>query len=186
MKSIDLYNSLHAIDDNILERSEAAIFKGKKTSASRKWAAIAACLCLVAATTFLGLDAYASNNNEAYLEVDTVPPNGLSLAIIDATPDDAEFLITNKTEFQVDYGYANRVEKYDGTDWVTVTTESAGIFPATKVEVSPATQMYGMAGWVSKRLILEPGTYRYLLVVNVRDTDIGAYPVVLKAEFEIQ
>ena len=110
-------------------------------------------------------------NNEALLEVDTVPPDGLSLAIVDAAPDDAEFLITNDTEFQVDYGYANRVEKYDGTDWVTVTTEGVGIFPATKVEVSPATQMYGMAGWVSKKLILEPGTYRYLLVVNVRDAD---------------
>jgi len=184
MNAIEFSNAIGKVNDRYI--MEAITYERKKKRNSLKWATVAACFCLVVATTFLGLDAYASGNNEALLEVDTVPPNGLTLSIIDAAPDDAEFLITNETQFQVDYGYANRVEKYDGTEWVTITTESVGIFPATRVEVNPATQMYGMAGWVSKSLILDPGIYRYLLVVNIRDTNNGAYPVVLKAEFEIQ
>ena len=43
-----------------------------------------------------------------------------------------------------------------------------------------------MCGWVSKKLILDAGTYRYLLVVEVQGTDSGTYPIVLKAEFEIE
>ena len=46
--------------------------------------------------------------------------------------------------------------------------------------------MYGMCGWVSKKLILDAGTYRYLLVVEVQGAEDGTYPVVLKAEFEIE
>ena len=103
-----------------------------------------------------------------------------------AAPDDAEFHIVNNTEFQVIYGKANRIEKYDGENWVEVTTESVGIFPATTVTLQPEDEMYGMCGWVSKKLILDAGTYRYLLVVEVQGTDSGTYPIVLKAEFEIE
>lgn len=151
-----------------------------------KWGAMAACLCLVTITSLFAVNAYAANNNKELLEVDTTPPDGLTLAIVDAAPDDAEFLITNNTAFQVEYGKANRVEKFDGTNWVEVTTESVGIFPSTRVTLQPEQKMYGMCGWVSKRLILEAGTYRYLLVVEVQDADNGTYPVVLKAEFEIK
>ena len=151
-----------------------------------KWGAMAACLCLVIATALLGANAYASNNNEALLEIDNVPPEGLTMTIVAAAPDDAEFHIINDTKFQVRYGRANRIEKYDGENWVEVTTESVGIFPATTVTLQPGHEMYGMCGWVSKKLILDAGTYRYLLVVDVLDADSGTYPVVLKAEFEIE
>lgn len=43
-----------------------------------------------------------------------------------------------------------------------------------------------MCGWVAKRLLLETGTYRYLLVVDIQGADNEVYPVVLKAEFEIR
>ena len=108
------------------------------------------------------------------------------MTIVDAAPDDAEFHIVNNTEFQVIYGKANRIEKYDGENWVEVTTESVGIFPATTVTLQPEDEMYGMCGWVSKKLILDAGTYRYLLVVELQGTDSGTYPIVLKAEFEIE
>lgn len=158
----------------------------KKKQGWLKWGVMAACFCLVTVTALFAINAYAASNNKALLEVDTLPPEGISLSIVDAAPDDAEFLITNDTAFQVEYGKANRVEKYDGTNWAEVTTESVGIFPSTRVTLQPGQQMYGMCGWVSKRLILETGTYRYLLVVDVKDTDNGTYPVVLKAEFEIE
>ena len=154
-----------------------------------KWAkmgALAACVCLVVTGSLLTVNTYAANNNEALLEVDTIPPAGLTLTIVDASPDDAEFLIINDTEFQVDYGKANRVERYDGENWIEVTTESVGIFPSTTVTINTGEQMYGMCGWVSKRIILEAGNYRYLLVVDVQDADNDTYPVVLKAEFEIK
>ncbi len=44
--------------------------------------------------------------------------------------------------------------------------------------------MYGMCGWVTKGLLLEPGIYRYLLVLEVAVADDEPYHVVLKAEFE--
>lgn len=46
MKTIDLYNAFRAVDDDILERSEAAI-GGQKKNGWLKWGAMAACLCLV-------------------------------------------------------------------------------------------------------------------------------------------
>ena len=119
-----------------------------------KWGTMAACLCLVV-TALLAVNAYASSNNEALLEIDTIPPDGLTMTIVDAAPDDAEFHIVNNTEFQVIYGKANRIEKYDGENWVEVTTESVGIFPATTVTLQPEDEMYGMCGWVSKKLILD-------------------------------
>lgn len=176
--------AISMVDDKYYE--EAANYQRNKKSAWGRWGALAACFCLVVVGALLSVNAYAANNNKALLEVDTMPPDGLSLTIVDAAPDDAEFLITNDTGFQVEYGKANRIEKYDGENWIEVTTESVGIFPATTVTLQPGHQMYGMCGWASKRLILEPGTYRYLLVVDVRDTDNGTYPVVLKAEFEIE
>lgn len=151
-----------------------------------KWGTMAACLCLVIAVSLFAANAYASSNNEALLEIDTVPPEGLTLTVVDAAPDDAEFHIVNDTEFQVTYGKANRIEKYDGENWIEVTTESVGIFPSTTVTLQPGYEMYGMCGWVSKKLILDAGTYRYLLVVEVQGAEDGTYPVVLKAEFEIE
>ena len=46
MRTIDLYNAFHAVDDDILERSEAAI-GGRKKNGWLKWGVAAACLCLV-------------------------------------------------------------------------------------------------------------------------------------------
>ena len=151
-----------------------------------KMGILAACLCLIVTSALLTVNTYAANNNEALLEVDTLPPAGLTLTIVDTAPDDAEFLIANDTEFQVDFGKANRVERYDGENWVEVTTESVGIFPSTTVIIKTGEQMYGMCGWVSKRIILETGTYRYLLVVDIHGANNETYPVVLKAEFEIK
>lgn len=148
-------------------------------------AAMAACLCLVV-TGLFGVNAYAMSMNEALLDVETALPEGLSMTIVDAAPDDAEFLIQNDTGFQVTYGKANRIEKFDGENWTEVTTESVGILPSTTVTMQSGEEMYGMCGWVTKRLILEAGTYRYLLVVDVEDPVNGNYPVVLKAEFEIK
>lgn len=166
---------------------EALNYKKKvKRSPWMKWGAIAACLCLIIATSLLVTNAYTSSNNEALLEIDTVPPEGLTLTIVDAASSDAEFHIRNDTEFQVTYGKANRIEKYDGENWVAITTESVGIFPAPPITLQPGQEMYGMCGWVSKRLLLDAGTYRYLLVVEVQSADAGTYPVVLKAEFTIE
>lgn len=154
-----------------------------------KWAkmgALAACVCLVVTGSLLTVNTYAANNNAALLEVDTIPPAGLSLTIVDAAPDDAEFLITNDTEFQVEYGKTNRIERYDGENWIEVTTESVGIFPSRTVKIKTGEQMYGMCGWVSKRIILDAGNYRYLLVVDVHGAGNETYSVVLKAEFEIE
>ena len=176
--------AMNIVDDKYYE--EAANYQARKRRPVWvKMGTLAACFCLAVISALLSVNAYAANNNEALLEVDTVPPAGLLLTIVDASPDDAEFLITNDTEFQVVYGKANRVERYDGENWVEVTTESAGIFPPTTVTLPSGHQMYGMCGWVSKRLILEAGAYRYLLVADVQDADNGTYPVVLKAEFEI-
>ena len=36
-----------------------------------KWGSMAACLCLVVVTALLAVNAYASSNNEALLEIDT-------------------------------------------------------------------------------------------------------------------
>ena len=38
-----------------------------------KWGTMAACLCLVVVTALLAVNAYASSNNEALLEIDTQP-----------------------------------------------------------------------------------------------------------------
>lgn len=169
-----------------IERASTTIYPfGFKSKAKLRLAAMAACLCL-AVTGLFGVNAYAMSMNEALLDVETELPEGLSMTIVDAAPDDAEFLIQNDTAFRVTYGKANRIEKFDGESWIEVTTESVGIFPSTTVTMQSGEKMYGMCGWVTKRLILEAGTYRYLLVVNVEDPLNGNYPVVLKAEFEIK
>ncbi|MGM9520890.1 MAG: hypothetical protein ACI3VB_00240, partial [Oscillospiraceae bacterium] len=49
MNSIDLYESLNAIDEDVLERSEKPV---KKRSPWVKWVGLAACLCLVIAAAF--------------------------------------------------------------------------------------------------------------------------------------
>lgn len=49
MRSIDLYSAIRAVDDDILERSEAATCKHKKKNGWLKWGTLAACLCLVIA-----------------------------------------------------------------------------------------------------------------------------------------
>ena len=169
-------------------------YAGKATSSKNnalkplwvRWCVVAASLCLVAVVALVAVGAHRSGANSALLESTTEPLAGLMLTIVDAAPDDAEFCIVNNTEYQVTYGKANRVEKYDGENWVEATTESVGIFPPDSTILLPGQKMYGMCGWVSKNLILEPGTYRYLLVVDVKEPEQKAYPVVLKAEFTIQ
>lgn len=171
---------------HIEEAADFSVAKKPRKPVWVKWAAMAACLCLFV-TGLFGISTYdAMSVNEALLDVETMPPEGLSMTIVDAAPDDAEFLIRNDTDFQVTYGKANRIEKFDGENWIEITTESAGIFPSTTVTMQSGEEMYGMCGWVTKRLILEVGTYRYLLVVEVEDPVNGNYPVVLKAEFDIK
>lgn len=46
MRTINLYNAFHAVDDDILERSEAAI-GGQKKNGWLKWGVLAACLSIV-------------------------------------------------------------------------------------------------------------------------------------------
>ena len=46
MRTIDLYHAFHAVDDDILERSEAAI-GGRKRNGWLKWGILAACLSIV-------------------------------------------------------------------------------------------------------------------------------------------
>ena len=45
MRSIDLYTAVRAVDDDILERSETAVY-GQKKNGWLKWGAMAACICL--------------------------------------------------------------------------------------------------------------------------------------------
>ena len=151
-----------------------------------KWGAAAASLCLVVTAVLFAARADGADNSEALFAVDTIPPAGLTLTIVDAAPDDAEFLITNNSDFPVRYGRANRVERYDSGSWTEVTTESAGVFPLAPRTIQPGTRMYGMCGWVAKGLTLEPGVYRYLLVVDIVEGGREPYPVVLKAEFVIE
>lgn len=47
MNSIDLCRAINGVDDNILERSEAAAYVRKEKNKRLKWSAMAACLCLV-------------------------------------------------------------------------------------------------------------------------------------------
>ena len=72
MNRKDLYNSFNEIDDDILERSEAATQR-KKKPVWIKWGAVAACLCLIISGLFpmfnqtgaspFVLTAYAMNSN---------------------------------------------------------------------------------------------------------------------------
>lgn len=61
MRTIDLYHAFHAVDDDILERSEATIGRRKKNG-WLKWCAMAACLCLIVSGVLL-LKQTTENNN---------------------------------------------------------------------------------------------------------------------------
>lgn len=55
MNSKDLYRAMNGVDDAILERSEAALCKGRKSRGRMRWGAAAACFCLVAAVVAANL-----------------------------------------------------------------------------------------------------------------------------------
>lgn len=116
---------------------------------------------------------------------ENVPPEGLTLEITSVAKDDAEFLLTNMTESIVEYGYVNSVERYVDGVWEPAISETKEIFPENPMPLQPGEQMYGMTAWVRDDTELTPGTYRYLLLVHVREGDLPAYPVVLEASFEI-
>lgn len=112
-------------------------------------------------------------------------PDGLTLEITSAAQDDAEFLLSNMTEHIVQYGYVNRVERYIDGDWKPAILETKAIFPEDPESLQAGERLYGMAAWVRDNTELSPGNYRFLMLINVRDGDLPAYPVVLEAPFEI-
>jgi hypothetical protein len=73
MRSIELYNAFQAVDDDILERSEAAAHGGKKKGEWLKWSAMAACLGLILTVTMAALPGILRGQGNI------VPPPGLDV-----------------------------------------------------------------------------------------------------------
>lgn len=84
MNSEDLYRAIGKVDDTILEQSEAAAKKGGWV----KWAAMAACLCLVIAGFALWKQLRPVSSGETGITVSengvTIPPAGVSLSANEA------------------------------------------------------------------------------------------------------
>lgn len=189
MKQMRILQALGHVDDSyIADAAPSGDARRMERRRFRPWhGAGAACLCLLALCTLLavGANAHAMDRSESLLDVKTAPPEGLSISI-DAAPDDAEFHIINNSTCAVTYGKASRVERRDGGTWMEVITERSGLFPSGNVTLQPGQEMYGMCGWTLRDLVLAPGSYRYLLVVEVMDPQQGLVPVVLRAEFQIR
>jgi hypothetical protein len=167
-----------------------AIMKSKrytKKAIASSCALLAIALC---GTVLLGASANQNAKGATQDELlsvmyENVPPEGLTLEVTDAARGDAEFLLTNMTESIVEYGYANRVERYVDGAWEAAISKTIAIFPENPIPLQAGERMYGMTAWVRDDTELTPGTYRYLLLVHVREGDLPAYPVVLEASFEI-
>jgi len=113
--------------------------------------------------------------------------DGLTFTVTDAGTDDAEFLLTNGTDSQVEIGDYNRVLRFDGSQWITVIDHSIEPFPADSRIIYPGESCYGMAAWVREKITLEPGHYKYLFEVFLQVSDTGEKePFVLEAEFDIK
>lgn len=186
MKQMLLLRALGQVEeDYIVEAAPSGAEVERARRRPRAWLRAGVACLLLCTLLALGLHAYAAGRSESLLDVKTAPPAGLTMTI-GAAPDDAEFHIVNQSACAVTYGKASRVERWDGGKWVEVITERRGIFPAGSVTMQPGQEMYGMCGWTLRKLVLSPGSYRYLLVVDVMDLQGGHYPVVLKAAFEIE
>ena len=113
--------------------------------------------------------------------------NGLTFSVTGAGMDDIEFLLTNGTDYLVEIGDYNRVQRLDGSQWTTAIDHSIDPFPADSKIINPGESLYGMAAWVREKITLDPGYYRYLFEVFVRDSDTGEKDsVILEAEFDIK
>lgn len=134
----------------------------------------------------IGANAPQYNEDELLPDIlENAVPEGLTLEITSAAQIDAEFLLSNMTEHIVEYGYVNRVEQYVDGEWEPAISETKEIFPEDPEPLQAGERLYGMAAWVRDNTELPPGNYRYLMLINVRDGDLPAYPVVLEAPFEI-
>lgn len=84
MNSIDLCRAVSGVDDNILERSEAAGHACKEKNKWLKWGAVAACLCLLLAGAAVWQQLQPSSTEGAGISVSengvTIPPMDVSLS----------------------------------------------------------------------------------------------------------
>mgnify|MGYP000849562543 FL=1 len=174
-----------------LKERLSAIMKSKKLNKATVIISCALLVVVLCGIVLLGASTYQKNIIDAkQAELlsamrENVVPNGLGLEITAAALDDAEFLLVNTTESIVEYGYANRVERYVDGAWEAAISETKAIYPENPKPLQVGQRMYGMTAWVRDNTELAPGTYRYLMLVNVREGDLPAYPVVLEAPFEI-
>ena len=123
MRSIELYSAFHAIDDDILERSETAAGVRKK-SGWLKWGAVAACLCVIISLSVIILhqDEPEQLTTGAHLEIINVElvewqSDGFKAVVVDTGnssifPSGAKLTVIfreNNTEIVIDdgssYGY---------------------------------------------------------------------------------
>lgn len=123
MRSIELYTAFHAIDDDILERSETAAGVRKK-SGWLKWGAVAACLCVIISLSVIILhqDEPEQLTTGAHLEIINVElvewqSDGFKAVVVDTGnssifPSGAKLTVIfreNNTEIVIDdgssYGY---------------------------------------------------------------------------------
>lgn len=176
-------------EKSTLKARLAAIMKNKKVTHQTIVEAIVLGVIILGTTILLGAGTISLKYSPAelkLLKVDTPPPAGLILEITAADFNDIEFHLINASDmFISNYGYVNKVEVYDGNAWQAVTNKTIDIFPQNNLQLQSGMEMYGMAGLIRENITLEPGMYRYLMVVNVHDADNNGYPVVLSAEFEV-
>lgn len=142
MNRKDLYNGFNEVDDDILERSEAAMSR-KKKPVWLKWSAMAACLCLVV----FGVVTLPMLNQEPSNNVD--PPNSgdypyndgdvldyIGMPLNDIETDSGTIIFNEITDieayrkFNTNYGYENkpyystRTTAYDFLTWYPVSSEN--------------------------------------------------------------
>lgn len=103
MNRKDLYDSFNEVDDDILERSDAATRRKAKTI-WLKWGAIAACLCLVVVGAFVAPNLIGEHGEE--------PP----ISSVSAIP----YVKVNDTVYVIDSDYPNRTTSELTDDYVVI------------------------------------------------------------------
>lgn len=107
MNSKDLYNAIHAVDDEILERSEAVACEYKKKNGWMKWGAMAACLFLIVIGIRIWKQSTSSNNKGTGITISkdgvTIPQMDISLAA-NETADMIGFFIYQGRRYVHQYG----------------------------------------------------------------------------------
>lgn len=128
MNSKDLYDAINEVDDDILERSEAAVCEYKKKSEKKnswmKYCAVAACLCLVVLGTIIWRQSAVStppHNGDTGLTVSedgvTIPKKNVSLSAKEAADMLAFFIYQGRCYVQYEWVYDNEymIGEYLGT-----------------------------------------------------------------------